>query len=568
METSQKQNSPAFIMRKRNILSLTLLSVLFLIDITGCSLFKNLISQTSSEAAKAKESCTRYNRSPLFCAKSAEVVHALIKEGADVNIEDNALGTPLYHFVEKGNLEVVKELLANGADVDRNAPIYFATEKGRTPIHLAPIHLAVKMGNLELVKALIDAGADVNAFWAGQTPLSIALDKGHAEVAKLLRPSFSDTDDATSIKNFYEQVDICTNGAVIQPPTREQVENQVLNEMLKEREGADRQSIIRTREYAYRVEKTISEAINRRTPKHSQKACVKSLIENYNDSQQLAIIYDYCVAGNENNHSRIFNYIDVKSNHPYIKVTKRGVRDGEGPIIVVLFERLNKMVEDGSLNTTQEVLNTMEFSIIPPKEILKNNRCIEKFRIYQDNYVDSKEYFLNRLPKDLEWALAQAEANKVKLINKINKKKKILSEKMAEEAAKEAEEAAKRAAENERMRQQAAAEKRKKYEEAKRHGHDLDCHITEWRLTDNGSIYIQNAAFNEFLALDPTMECYQFAHELREAQSSASFDGSIPSSMQRPLSEAFHKCWNSSTYAKMGQTVGASVAKKCKGKWY
>ncbi|MDA7520605.1 ankyrin repeat domain-containing protein [bacterium] len=50
------------------------------------------------------------------------------------------------------------------------------------------IHKAAKDGNIEAVKQHLAAGVDVNAKDVdGQTPLDWAVDKGHKEIADLLR---------------------------------------------------------------------------------------------------------------------------------------------------------------------------------------------------------------------------------------------------------------------------------------------------------------------------------------------------------------------------------------------
>ena len=57
---------------------------------------------------------------------------------------------------------------------------------------MAQIHDAAASGDLDRVKALVDRGADVNAsssWFFGSTPLRLAVEKGHAQVAALLLKS-------------------------------------------------------------------------------------------------------------------------------------------------------------------------------------------------------------------------------------------------------------------------------------------------------------------------------------------------------------------------------------------
>lgn len=50
------------------------------------------------------------------------------------------------------------------------------------------LHKAVKTGNVEQVKSMLNAGRDVNQRNIyGRTPLGVALQFGHKEIAQLLR---------------------------------------------------------------------------------------------------------------------------------------------------------------------------------------------------------------------------------------------------------------------------------------------------------------------------------------------------------------------------------------------
>jgi ankyrin repeat protein len=49
------------------------------------------------------------------------------------------------------------------------------------------LHEAAASGHKEIVEVLVTKGADVNANIGGWTPLHLAIDEGHTEIADLLR---------------------------------------------------------------------------------------------------------------------------------------------------------------------------------------------------------------------------------------------------------------------------------------------------------------------------------------------------------------------------------------------
>ena len=82
----------------------------------------------------------------------------------------------------EGNIEVVKQHLAAGTDVD---------EKGST-LGGTALHQAASKGRKEIAELLIAKGADVNAKCAsgkkqGLTPLDAANETNHPEIADLIR---------------------------------------------------------------------------------------------------------------------------------------------------------------------------------------------------------------------------------------------------------------------------------------------------------------------------------------------------------------------------------------------
>ncbi len=86
--------------------------------------------------------------------------------------------TPLFHAIDKENIEMVKLLLDAG--VDPNLTLEW---------HDAPIHLAVKRKKMDIVRALLEKGVDPNALGEdGATPLYYAkmIGKKCREISDLL----------------------------------------------------------------------------------------------------------------------------------------------------------------------------------------------------------------------------------------------------------------------------------------------------------------------------------------------------------------------------------------------
>ena len=148
---------------------------------------------------------TVYDTTPLISAvknnPDPKVSEFLIQSGAKVNVTDSQGKSALIYASEKGNLDVVKALIASGADVNPDSystPLKAAVDNGNAEIVKVllnagadpnkgnPLPTAARDGNLEIVKTLIAAKADVNASDYSDTPLKAAARGGNGEVVKAL----------------------------------------------------------------------------------------------------------------------------------------------------------------------------------------------------------------------------------------------------------------------------------------------------------------------------------------------------------------------------------------------
>jgi ankyrin repeat protein len=110
-----------------------------------------------------------------------EVVKALLAAGADVNAasRESMKVTPLASAAAAQQTSIARLLIDHGANVNARAA------SGHIPLHEASAN-----GNVELVKLLIQNGADVNAKTDdGKTPLDFAIEYKRPEVIELLEKS-------------------------------------------------------------------------------------------------------------------------------------------------------------------------------------------------------------------------------------------------------------------------------------------------------------------------------------------------------------------------------------------
>ena len=97
-----------------------------------------------------------------------EIVKYLVGHGAQINVQDKDVRTPLHLAVIYGSIEIVKYLMKSGAKIDEK------DVDGCTPLHLAASESPTNNA-LEIVKYLIECGAqyDVKNL-DGKIPLEVA----------------------------------------------------------------------------------------------------------------------------------------------------------------------------------------------------------------------------------------------------------------------------------------------------------------------------------------------------------------------------------------------------------
>ncbi len=106
--------------------------------------------------------------SAAVAATTANEIHFLVRQGADVNCTNEWGLTPLMLAAQYNtHVVVLKALIKDGADIAAVEPKYRSNA-----LHLA----ANKCSNPKVVETLIEAGADINARnYLGETPLIMSV---------------------------------------------------------------------------------------------------------------------------------------------------------------------------------------------------------------------------------------------------------------------------------------------------------------------------------------------------------------------------------------------------------
>lgn len=161
------------------------------------------------------ENYISHSSTALSCAVeigNLEMVKFLVNNGANINLLTGEDYSALNYATKKGNLEIVKFLVSKGGDINPNSgcpPLISALEEeypldeyfeivkflvsNKANVNVAyqgstPLTLAVRGGNLQIVKFLVDNKADINTVgYGGKTPISIAKERGWRDIVSYLK---------------------------------------------------------------------------------------------------------------------------------------------------------------------------------------------------------------------------------------------------------------------------------------------------------------------------------------------------------------------------------------------
>lgn len=134
-----------------------------------------------------------------------DVVKALLAMGADVNEVDPEGQTPLFFAASWGNAEACKALIDGGAEVEKK------DESGDTPLHEA-----ARSDHLACVEVLIEAGATVDSRNELEaTPLHVASHAGNQDIVQaLIDAGAAVTGDKAEMKGGYSALHVAAaNGS-------------------------------------------------------------------------------------------------------------------------------------------------------------------------------------------------------------------------------------------------------------------------------------------------------------------------------------------------------------------
>lgn len=169
-----------------------------------------------------------------------DAVRSLVRLKADINAAYGDGATPLHWAAYNDDLDMVKLLLASGANVKATTregaitPLFMACTNGNAAMIEAllkagadaksvkangttALMMAAASGNVDAVRVLLDHGAEINAKESaiGQTALMFAAALNRAGVVKLLRERGADANVATPVRKM-ERVRFDQDGNIVE----------------------------------------------------------------------------------------------------------------------------------------------------------------------------------------------------------------------------------------------------------------------------------------------------------------------------------------------------------------
>lgn len=144
----------------------------------------SILSIESEQYTKEMESLLRKDN---FGKSDLEKIKELLKQGAIVKLilNDWSRETPLVLAAGKGNPELIRILLENGANVNS-----LAENESGTPFERRynALYIAARSRNIEVVRILIKAGGNINdkVNYAVCSPLAAAISTENSDIVKLL----------------------------------------------------------------------------------------------------------------------------------------------------------------------------------------------------------------------------------------------------------------------------------------------------------------------------------------------------------------------------------------------
>jgi len=171
----------------------------------------------SAACTDSHETWARREKLPIDPSARIEIVRRLLAAAAVVDFQDEYGRTPLTRASAAGFSDVVKALLAAGANVNEQSPLLYALGENRMDVARllieakADVHavldrgdttlmLAASRGQLDLVQTFLNAGVGVNAANKGNlTPLMYAAEAGHIDVLNALLAAGADVNALSSL---------------------------------------------------------------------------------------------------------------------------------------------------------------------------------------------------------------------------------------------------------------------------------------------------------------------------------------------------------------------------------